>query len=107
MQRFQLITAYNGSEALAILERRKPDLILLDLNLPDIPGDHLIRKIRSNKFWTNLPIIVLTGEDLTNEAELLKGIVKIVKPNGMNNNEIVDLIQYFVDTYPEKEAAAV
>ena len=102
VQKFQIITAYNGNEALSLLERRRPDLVLLDLNLPDIPGDLLIREIRADGRWANLPIIVLTGEDFNSGVELMDGMIRVMNTKGLNNIEIVDLIQYFVDSHIDK-----
>jgi two-component system, OmpR family, KDP operon response regulator KdpE len=54
---FRVDTAETGSEALAIHERRPPDLILLDLGLPDLDGLQVIREIRAR---ASTPIVVLS-----------------------------------------------
>ncbi|MGX8688528.1 MAG: response regulator, partial [bacterium] len=51
-------TAENGQTALMIASSVNPDLILLDLGLPDMNGVEVIRRIRT---WSNMPIIVLTA----------------------------------------------
>jgi two-component system KDP operon response regulator KdpE len=50
--------APNGTEALIEATTHQPDVILLDLGLPDMDGVEIIRKVRS---WTNLPIIVISA----------------------------------------------
>ncbi len=51
-------TAENGKTALMIASSANPDLVLLDLGLPDLDGTEVIRQIRT---WSNMPIIVLTA----------------------------------------------
>ena len=61
-QNYQYHTAEKGSEALLEAVSFQPDVMLLDLGLPDMDGIEIIKKIRS---WSNLPIIVVSarGED--------------------------------------------
>ena len=55
---FDTITAKNGFEAYSMITSHRPDLVLLDLGLPDMDGMQLIRKVRS---WSQLPIIVISA----------------------------------------------
>ena len=55
---YDVIKAYTGTEACEMLDAYCPDLILLDLGLPDIDGVEVIRRVRS---WSNLPIIVISA----------------------------------------------
>jgi two-component system, OmpR family, KDP operon response regulator KdpE len=55
---YEVLTAMNGGAALAALERDKPDLIVLDLGLPDIDGVDLCRQIRTA---ASVPIVVLSA----------------------------------------------
>ena len=61
------IQALSGAEAIDFLEREAFDLIILDLSLPDITGFDLLRKIRSNVDWLNIPVIVYTGKSLSSK----------------------------------------
>lgn len=54
---YQVIEAANGSEGLAAAAEKKPDIILLDLGLPDMDGVTVTKKIRE---WTDIPIIILS-----------------------------------------------
>ncbi len=58
MQNYRYDTAHNGEQAIMEAASRNPDVILLDLGLPDIDGVDIIRKIRS---WANTPIIVVSA----------------------------------------------
>jgi two-component system KDP operon response regulator KdpE len=57
---FRLFEAATGKEGLAEARSRNPDLILLDLGLPDLEGTEVIRQIRE---WTATPILVLSARD--------------------------------------------
>jgi len=55
---YEVATAAAGRDALAEAARRPPDAVLLDLGLPDLDGDDVIRQLRA---WTAVPVIVLSG----------------------------------------------
>lgn len=55
---FNVIKAKNGSEALMMITSRCPDLVLLDLGLPDVDGQRIITTVRE---WSRIPIIVVSA----------------------------------------------
>jgi two-component system KDP operon response regulator KdpE len=55
---YDVITAADGAEALHSAATHRPDLVVLDLGLPDIDGVDVIRKLRT---WTPIPIVILSG----------------------------------------------
>ncbi len=59
---FAVETAVCGREALDRIARRMPDLLVLDLMLPDVPGTELCRRIRADARTTALPILILTAK---------------------------------------------
>jgi two-component system phosphate regulon response regulator PhoB len=58
---FEVDTAENGANALAQIGRRPPDLVILDLMLPDLSGADVCRKLRSMPETSKLPVIMLTA----------------------------------------------
>jgi CheY-like chemotaxis protein len=58
---FQTVSAGNGKEAYATLYAQKPDLILLDLMMPEMDGITFLRMLRGHPQWESIPIVVLTG----------------------------------------------
>ena len=61
---YDVLTAVDGEESLAIAERQAPDLILMDLTLPVIDGYETMRRLRANARTQSIPIIVLSAHVL-------------------------------------------
>jgi two-component system phosphate regulon response regulator PhoB len=59
---FETVLATRGEEALLALKRRVPDLVLLDLMLPDIPGTEVCRRIKSDPRTKHVPVVMLTAK---------------------------------------------
>jgi two-component system, OmpR family, KDP operon response regulator KdpE len=57
-RQYDVVTAANGAEALHAAATHHPDLVVLDLGLPDMDGVEVIRKLRT---WTPVPIVILSG----------------------------------------------
>ncbi|MGE5474316.1 MAG: response regulator transcription factor [Ignavibacteriales bacterium] len=66
---YSIVEAYNGKDALTIFDRINPELIILDLMLPDISGEEICRTIRKK---SRVPIIMLTAK--VEEEDILKGL---------------------------------
>lgn len=58
---YEVVVAYDGETAVHNVRREKPDLVLLDLMLPDRDGYDITRLVRSDKSLANIPIIMLTA----------------------------------------------
>ena len=66
---YRYLTAVNGESAISQTASHNPDIILLDLGLPDIDGVEVIKKIRT---WTNTPIIVISAR--TEDADKIEAL---------------------------------
>lgn len=65
---YEICIANTGKEALSMIKTRKPDLILLDIMMPDIDGYEICLKMKTDKDTAKIPIIFVTGlEDNKNE----------------------------------------
>jgi len=69
---FEVHLAYDVPDALTLLERFTPDLILADIMMPDIDGLWLIRNIRSKPIWADIPTIVVSARTLPEERTAAK-----------------------------------
>ena len=59
---FETVLARNGKDALALARQQKPDLILLDLMLPDIQGIDVCRTLKVDPVTRSIPIIMVTAK---------------------------------------------
>jgi len=83
-RKYEVSTAADGASGLAAMARDRPDVLILDLGLPDMDGTDVIRGVRG---WTSTPIIVLSawGQEAQKVAALDAGADDYVtKPFGMN-----------------------
>jgi len=58
-----------ADEAIEILHQHQPDLILMDINLPEVDGFTLTRRIKSNSLWQHIPVIALTANVMKGDRE--------------------------------------
>jgi RNA polymerase sigma factor (sigma-70 family) len=95
--------ADNGEEGMHLLMRNTPQLLLLDINLPDTNGYALCNRIRQEETWANLPIIMLTVR--RQPKEWLEGLSSgaddyLAKP--FNPSELIERIQARLAGKPER-----
>jgi len=67
---YLVLTAASAHEALSVLERHSPDLILLDIMMPDVDGYQLAAKIKGNPATHDIPIAMISGLDDRNSRML-------------------------------------
>ena len=60
---FNVMYAYSGSQALAGLEKQKPDLILLDIMMPEMDGFEVLRRLKAAPETSSIPVILLSALD--------------------------------------------
>jgi two-component system cell cycle response regulator DivK len=66
---YNLVEAINAAEALKVLEGMKPDLILMDINMPDMDGYTLTAKIKGMPGFARVPILALTANVMRGDKE--------------------------------------
>lgn len=78
---FEAVAAGNGEQAIAEAQKRTPDLILLDRNMPGMTGDEVLRELRSRDALTKVPIFILSGEPLgPDEIQRIGATGAVLKP---------------------------
>ncbi|MDH3986155.1 MAG: response regulator, partial [Gammaproteobacteria bacterium] len=84
----QVIEAANGREALHLLSVNRPAIILLDLMMPVMDGFDFLLEMRTHAEWQDIPVIVLTAKDLTEEDQrILSGRVEQVLEKSVHSRE--------------------
>lgn len=94
---FEVVEAGNGFEALRALPREKVDLVITDINMPDINGLELISFIKNNPNYSDTPLIIISTEGSERDRE--KGLalgadVYLVKP--FSPEELQQLIRQYL-----------
>ncbi|WP_262494932.1 response regulator transcription factor [Aquimarina sediminis] len=94
---FEVFIARDGSEAIEILKSKTPDVVLLDIMMPNIDGYQTLEHIRSNASTKNIKVIFLTAKNKTSDVEkgLAMGVDKyLTKPFSIKKimKEINELI---------------
>jgi CheY-like chemotaxis protein len=89
LDNYQIDAAKNGKVALTYLENKIPNLILLDLEMPEINGVQFRKQQLSNPRWKNIPTVLISGrdhpEDVVDEQEIaLLPQERLPKPFGFN-----------------------
>ncbi|MBN2387723.1 MAG: pyridoxal-phosphate dependent enzyme [Anaerolineales bacterium] len=80
---YKIFEAENGKEALKLIARELPDLIVLDLMMPEIDGFSVLDALRAKPETANIPVIVATAKELTaDEKNRLKGQIQALMQKG-------------------------
>lgn len=80
---YEVVEAYDGVQALEMIESEKPDLVVLDIMMPEMNGWDVLSRIRGNPQTENLPVVMLTAlaQDRDIEEATLRGAdVYLTKP---------------------------
>ena len=87
LTQYEIIYARDGKEALGIVKENKPDLIILDIQLPKLSGHEVCESVKSDSKLSHIKIIVLSGMTQTSDCQraMIAGADKyITKPFSLN-----------------------
>ncbi len=98
---YQIKGVYSGEEALSVLETEVPDIILLDLLMPEMDGFEVIERIKAKEDWRDIPIVVVTAKDLTDSdwQFLRQRVGKIIRKSGLDRETLVGEVQGLLREY--------
>lgn len=88
-------TAENGKLGLALVEEMKPDIILLDLMMPEMNGDEMLQKLRATDWGKDIKVIILTNMGESEAPEVIKDLnvrAFILKAN-MTPRQVAELVK--------------
>ena len=68
----ELIPAMQGTIGLELARQHRPDLIVLDLHLPDIPGAEVLKRLKTDPSTRDIPVIVLTADASERQSQHVK-----------------------------------
>ncbi len=106
LSNYEVSTAFEGEEALAIAERERPDVVLLDIGLPDLDGYEVCRRLRAQPWGRRMLIAAQTGwnQESDRRRSLEAGFdVHLIKP--VETSTICDLLAKYQQTGRKPEPA--
>jgi CheY-like chemotaxis protein len=99
---YELVRAYSGAEGLLKMRRQRPDLILLDLIMPEMDGYEVLAQMREDAELRNIPVVVITAHGRTPEEErrLGGGMLSVISGTGFSNEEALRYLRGFLTAIP-------
>ena len=100
---YEVIGAYNGSEGLKKAQDEGPDVILLDIILPEMHGFEVCKKLKENPKTSKIPVILITGaglEDVAKDESEVQAEAYIAKP--FESKKLVNTIGTVIEKYSKK-----
>lgn len=92
---WRVLKARDGREALELIRQKHPDLVLLDLMMPEIDGFGVLEAMRSDQATRDIPVIVLTGQTLTEKdmERLNRGVATVLSKGVFSAEETLDHVE--------------
>jgi CheY-like chemotaxis protein len=88
-------TAENGKLGLELVEKMKPNIILLDLMMPEMNGDEMLAKLRQTDWGKNIKVVILTnmGEQEIPESVKALGVSAVILKADMTPRQVAELVK--------------
>jgi CheY-like chemotaxis protein/anti-sigma regulatory factor (Ser/Thr protein kinase) len=98
---YQVASAADGNQALEAIARARPDLILLDLLMPNLDGFAVIEHLRQDVQFSDIPIVVITAKELTEDEQswLNQRITSVVRKQNMTTEQLLQEIRSALHRY--------
>lgn len=92
---FTVETAENGKVGLELIEKMSPDIVLLDLMMPEMNGDELLKILRTKEWGKNLKVIVLTnmGESEVPTSMKELGVSAVILKADLTPRQVADMVK--------------
>ena len=92
---YQCLVAYDGEQALALIQKEVPNLVLLDLMVPKIAGDQILARMRASDWGKNIKVLIISN---LNEADAPAGLrQKGIEGYAVKANLTNDMLDRLVD----------
>lgn len=92
---YEVETASNGKLGFAMIEDIRPDIVLLDLMMPEMNGDELLQKLRATKWGKDIPVIILTnmGEQEAPDSIKTLGVRRFIVKAEMTPRQVAEVVK--------------
>ena len=96
-EKHDFLMANDGRLALEVIQRERPDLILLDINIPNVDGLEIARRLKANPSLATIPIIATTANVLTGDRErCLEAGCDEYLPKPLDVRELRDVLRSYL-----------
>lgn len=94
-ENYTVNTAENGRLGLELIEKMKPDIVLLDLMMPEMSGDEMLTRLRQMPWGKDIKVIILTnkGEQEIPPSVKAEGVSAVVLKADMTPRQVADLVK--------------
>ena len=91
----RILQARHGRQALEVMDKERPDLVLLDLMMPEMDGFRVLEVMRDRPHTRNVPVIVLTAQTLTSEdmVRLQQGVAAVLAKGMFRTDEVLAQVE--------------
>jgi CheY-like chemotaxis protein len=93
----EIRSAHNGREALDLLHERRPDLLLLDLAMPELGGEDVVAAMRVSPDLATVPVIIMSAQDEIAGRFPLHGELAVGRPDGFRLEEALAAVEAVLD----------
>ncbi len=91
--RYRVFAASSGMEGISMIARRRPDLVILDLRMPEMDGFAVLNELHANPETASIPVMVVTAETLNAEEQNRVANVDVVYKTDLNQGDYQQFIQ--------------
>jgi len=101
---YEVYTATNGQEGLELLEKIRPELVLLDINMPIMNGDEMLEKLRATDWGALLKVIVLTNLSKDEAPSILRflNVERYIVKAHYTPAQVMKIIEQVIDNMYKK-----
>lgn len=100
LRKFNVVSVTDGGKAVSAVEKENPDLILLDIMLPNMNGIDILEEVRNNDKYKNLPVIMLTnyGDEENIRRSLELGALDYLKKYNVTPSDVGQRIEQVLNS---------
>src|SRR5579883_2930235 len=104
-RRYQVLRAYGGRAALDLMRERRPDVVVLDLVMPDLDGYDVLREMRLRDDLRDIPVVAVTARGYETET-IAAGALSITREGGLSVGELMACLRAALDTLTAGSSSA-
>jgi len=103
--KYKVVTVSDGGKAVAFIKKEQPDLVLLDIMLPNMNGIDILEELRNDQKFQELPVVMLTnyGDEENIRRSLDLGALDYLKKYNVTPSDVGQRLEKYLKTAHERE----